>query len=126
MSAADDAFLYPRRLNITRVPALGPAAGNVGRRDKSQSNEEPVDGLQNLAANIYEVTRGPAPPTHLPADLIWRDVCKILIDPKTVGAGAAVQRNDIATDDEGNRWLLMTPTSKSGMGIQVRAERADP
>lgn len=110
-------FLYPRTLTITRVSPLT-AGGNQGRRDASQSGEVAV--LSGVPANIYDLKRAPKPPTDLPADAVWQEMCKILI-PGSAAAPGAIQRNDIATDDQGQRYRIMTPNLKSGLGTQMQA-----
>lgn len=97
-------FIYPRRITIKR-PAVQTGIGAVGYAGELQSTETVV--ATGLPASIQLKKEGGAPSSNLPGDVSKRPFYLVMI-PASAAALGTINRQDIVTDDLGNRYQVQS------------------
>ena len=99
-------FMYPRTIAITR-PNTAPTAGDAGYLGLQATAETAV--VSNVTASIQFDSAGSAPLPNVPGDTVGRTLWKILIPASAGIANGTIQKNDVATDDLGQRYQISAP-----------------
>lgn len=111
-------FFYQRVISVARIrPAR--TTGASGYRAPQQGLEEQI--FSSLPVNIRMAGPGERPLADVPADVTGRTMWKFVFPFGAVPPGS-IRKDDIATDDLGRRFKLMTPDWKSVGAIQAEAE----
>jgi hypothetical protein len=111
-------FLYPRVIAVTR-PTAAPSAGDAGYLGLQQTSETTI--ATGIRASIQFDSHGARPVSDVPADSSGRSLWKVFIPLSAGIANGTIQKNDILTDDLGNRYQVEAPYWNS-LGWNLRAE----
>ena len=97
-------FIYPRVIAITR-PTAQTGIGAVGYGGNTKVAETPI--VSGIPASIQLKKEGSAPPTNLPGDVSKRPFYLVMIPLAAVAFGI-IKRQDIVTDELGNRYQVQS------------------